>query len=255
MENFDRTLDILVNGRLVRNYARARLFGKERLGLYPSLFMLSLWNIPEDEYLLLSRAHEITIKHGEVILASGAVADVFRYSERKGTEVQVAFSPGLMLWGSSVSLDVAAGTRVSEIVSQLLDRSGAGVELLSFPGEDPIVTRGQAFFGRASECIEEILSKAEARCCLVPSGLCVIPKKGLPVSMVLTEEDLTEPPFFTCGPELVLRTGPAGWTLGKHIEYRYGWAKGRGLIEERMLNLDTDDSTWMVELLVTNYES
>ena len=155
MENFDRTLDILVNGRLVRNYARARLFGKERLGLYPSLFMLSLWNIPEDEYLLLSRAHEITIKHGEVILASGAVADVFRYSERKGTEVQVAFSPGLMLWGSSVSLDVEAGTRVSEIVSQLLDRSGAGVELLSFPGEDPIVTRGQAFFGRASECIEE----------------------------------------------------------------------------------------------------
>ena len=208
MENFDRTLDILVNGRLVRNYARARLFGKERLGLYPSLFMLSLWNIPEDEYLLLSRAHEITIKHGEVILASGAVADVFRYSERKGTEVQVAFSPGLMLWGSSVSLDVEAGTRVSEIVSQLLDRSEAGVELLSFPGEDPIVTRGQAFFGRASECIEEILSKAEARCCLVPSGLCVIPKNGLPVSMVLTEEDLTEPPFFTCGPELLyLRTG------------------------------------------------
>ena len=153
MENFDRTLDILVNGRLVRNYARARLFGKERLGLYASLFMLSLWNIPEDEYLLLSRAHEITIKHGEVILASGAVADVFRYSERKGTEVQVAFSPGLMLWGSSVSLDVEAGTRVSEIVSQLLDRSGAGVELLSFPGEDPIVTRGQAFFGRASECV------------------------------------------------------------------------------------------------------
>ncbi len=26
-------------------------------------------------------------------------------------------------------------------------------------------------------------------------------------------------------------------------------------IRHRMLNLDTDDSTWMVELLVTNYES
>ena len=255
MDNFDRTLDILVNGIPVKNYARARLFGKERLGLYPSLFMLTLWNIPEDEYLLLSRAHEITIKHGDIILASGAVADVFRYSEIKGTEVQVAFSPGLMLWGSSVSLDVEAGTSISEIVRRMLDRSEAEVELLSFPGRDPVVTRGQAFFGRVSECIEEILSKAEARCCLVPSGLCVIPKKGLPVSMILTQEDLKEPPFFTCGPEVVLRTGLAGWTLGKHIEYHYGWVKGRGLIEERMLNLDTEDGNWTVELLVTEYDS
>ena len=274
MDSFNRTLSVFADGEPVTSSARTKLLGHEGLGLYPSLFMLNLLNLAEEDYLLLSRAREVEVRHGEVVLASGLVSDVFRNMKKNGTETHVAIAPGLALWEAVVSVDVEAGASVSETVRRLLEASGTGVQLLSFPGEDPVSTRGQAFFGRAAECIIEALSRngrdgsvvpAEhvtsrtvplfRRACLVPSGLCVIPREGLPVSMVLTEEDLTEPPFFTCGPELVLRTGPAGWTLGKHIEYRYGWAKGRGLIEERMLNLDTDDSTWMVELLVTNYES
>ena len=37
--------------------------------------------------------------------------------------------------------------------------SGTGIQLLSFPGEDPVSTRGQVFFGRAAECIEEALTR------------------------------------------------------------------------------------------------
>ena len=124
------------------------------------------------------------------------------------------------------------------------------MQLLSFPGEDPVSTRGQALFGRAAECIEETLGKAGARCCLVPSGLCVIPKEGLPVSMVLTEEDLQEAPAFNCGGDMILRTGPAGWTLGKYAEVRYGGMSSRGLFSERLLNLDTGDGPWRVELVI-----
>ena len=109
MENFDRTLDILVNGRLVRNYARARLFGKERLGLYPSLFMLNLLNLAEEDYLLLSRAREVEVKHGEVVLVSGLVSDVFRNTKKNGTETHVAIAPGLVLWEAVVSVDVESG--------------------------------------------------------------------------------------------------------------------------------------------------
>ena len=119
-----------------------------------------------------------------------------------------------------------------------------------FPGEDPASSRGQAFFGRAAECIEEELSKCGARCCLVSSGLCVIPAEGLPVSMTLTEEDLAEAPSFNCGGEMILRTGPAGWTLGKYAEVRYGGTISKGLISERLLNLDTGDGPWRVELVI-----
>jgi hypothetical protein len=52
----DRTLTILADGEPVIGYARARLLGTERLGLFPSLFMLHLWNVAEDDYFLLSRS-------------------------------------------------------------------------------------------------------------------------------------------------------------------------------------------------------
>ena len=222
----------------------------EGLGLYPSLFMLTLSNLAEEDYLLLSRARDVEVKHGEVVLVSGLVSDVFRNMKKNGTETHVAISPGLALWEAVVSVDAERGTTVSESVRRLLEASGTGVRLLSFPGEDPVSVRGQAFFGRAAECIEESLGKAGARCCLVPSGLCVIPKDGLPVSMTLTEEDLREAPAFNGGGDMILRTGPAGWTLGKYVEVRYGGTVSRGLISERLLNLDTGNGPWRVELIV-----
>ncbi len=274
MQNqMNRTLTILADGEPVCGYARARLIGAERMGLYPSLFMLHLWNVAEEDYLTLSRSREVTVMHEDVVLVSGTVSDAFRSRGKSGTEAHVAIAPGLKLWEAAVSLDVEAGVTVSETVRRLLEASGTGIQLLSFPGEDPVTTRGQAFYGRAAECIEEAISRNPpqrdggdshsvppvgvtgvtvplSRCCLVPSGLCVVPKEGLPVSMVLTEEDLTDVPSFNCGGDMVLRTGPVGWTLGKGVEVRYGGTVNRGLISERMINLDTGDGPWRVELVV-----
>ena len=246
----DRRLTILADDEPVTGYARARLLGAERLGLYPPLFMLHLWNVAEEDYLALSRSKEVTVMHEDVVLVSGIVSDAFRYRGKSGMEAHVAIAPGLKLWEAAVSLDVEAGVTVSETIRRLLEASGTGITLLSFPGEDPVITRGQAFYGRAAECIEEALGKARARCCLVPSGLCVVPKEGLPVSMVLTEEDLTDVPSFNCGGDMVLRTGPVGWTLGKGVEVRYGGPVNRGLISERLISLDTGDGPWRVELVV-----
>ena len=246
----NRTLTILADGEPVTGYARARLIGAERMGLYPSLFMLHLWNVAEEDYLALARSKEVTVMHEDVVLVSGSVSDAFRSRGKSGMEAHVAIAPGLKLWEAAVSLDVEAGVTVSETIRRLLEASGTGITLLSFPGEDPVITRGQAFYGRAAECIEEALGKARARCCLVPSGLCVIPEEGLPVSMVLTGEDLTDVPSFNCGGDMVLRTGPVGWTLGKGVEVRYGETVNRGLITERMLNLDTGDGAWRIELVV-----
>ena len=250
INRMDRTLTIMADGEPVTGYARARLLGTEKLGLYPSLFMLHLWNVAEEDYLALSRSREVTVLHEDVVLVSGTVSDAFRSKGKSGTEAHVAIAPGLKLWEAPVSLDVEAGVTVSETIRQLLEASGTEMQLLSFPGEDPVVSRGQAFFGRAAECIEEALGKAGARCCQIPSGLCVVPKEGLPVSMVLTEEDLTDVPSFNCGGDMVLRTGPAGWTLGKGVEVRYGGTVSRGLISERMINLDTGDGAWRAELVI-----
>ena len=106
LNQMDRLLTILADGEPVTGYARARLIGTERLGLYPGLFMLHLWNVAEDDYLLLSRSREVIVKHHEAVLVSGAVSDAFRHSTKSGTEAHVAISPGSALWEASVSLDV-----------------------------------------------------------------------------------------------------------------------------------------------------
>ena len=250
MDNSERTLSVFADGEPVTSSARTRLIGHEGLRLYPFLFMLNLLNLAEEDYLLLSRAREVEVKYREVVLVSGIVSDVFRNAKKNGTETHVAVSPGLDLWEAVVSVDVEAGVSVSETVRRLLEASGTGIQLLSFPGEDPVSTRGQAFFGRTAECIEVALSKCGARCCLVYSGILVIPKEGLPVSMVLTEEDLQEAPAFNGGGDMILRTGTAGWTLGKFVEVRYGGMSSTGLISERLLNQDTGDGPWRVELVV-----
>jgi hypothetical protein len=250
MDNLDRTLSVFADGEPVTGWARAKLLGSEQLGLAPGLFMLTLVNLSEEDYLLLSRAREVTVKHEEVVLLSGFVADVLRSRGKNGTETHAAVSPGLSLWEAVVSLDLEAGASVSETVRRLLEASGTGIPLLAFPGADPAAIRGQAFFGRAAECIEDALSKCGARCCLVPSGLCVIPQEGLPVSITLTEEDLTAPPSLNSGGDMVLQTGPAGWTLGKYAEVRCGEVSGRGVIAERLLNLDTGEGPWRAELIV-----
>ena len=159
MDSFNRTLSVFADGEPVTSSARTKLLGHEGLGLYPCLFMLNLLNLAEEDYLLLSRAREVEVKHGEVVLVSGLVSDVFRNTKKNGTETHVAVSPGLALWEAVVSVDVESGVSVSETVRQLLEASGTGVQLLSFPGEDPVSTRGQAFFGRAAECIIEALSR------------------------------------------------------------------------------------------------
>lgn len=66
INRMDRTLTIMADGEPVTGYARARLLGTEKLGLYPSLFMLHLWNVAEEDYLALSRSREVTVLHIEL---------------------------------------------------------------------------------------------------------------------------------------------------------------------------------------------
>ena len=168
----------------------------------------------------------------------------------EGTVTEVLFSAGLRLWEAPVSLSVEAGVTVSETVRRILSDSGTGLPLLSFPGEDPVRARGQAFSGRAAECVVSALSAADARACLTPSGLCVIPSSGLPVSMTLTEHDLTDVPVRAGSNLLVLRTKVAGWPLGKTVSVQWQGETAEGLVTERSVDADSAEGSWETEILM-----
>lgn len=246
----DRTLEILADGVPVPAPGRLRLSGRDRLGLFPEPWTLTLSNLSEESFLRLSRSAEIAVRHEGKLLAAGRTADVFRRPSPEGTLTFACFSPGLPLWEAPVSLSLEAGVTVSETVRRLLEASGTGLRLLSFPGRDPVLPRGQAFLGRAAECLEEALSAAGARACLTPAGLCAVPEEGLPVTLSLSEADLLSAPSAAAGGRLVLRTDPAGWSVGQALSVSWNRVTARGLVAERAVEADTARGPWQAEMIV-----
>ena len=245
-----RKLTVFADGRPVTGFRHARLTGRDAVGLYPMPFTLRLWNLAESDCHLLQAARTLSVRHDGSVLASGDAADVRRMTVPEGTLTEVVFATGLRLWEAPVSLSVEAGVSVSETVRRILEASGTGITLLSFPGEDPLRIRGQAFSGRAAECIGEALSAAGARGYLTEAGLCVVPASGLPVSMELSPADLLEDPVSVCGNRMLLRTRIMGWPLGKVISVKRKDGSAAGLVLERSVDADNLEGKWESEMLM-----
>ena len=251
MENkLVRRLSVAADGQPVTGFRHARLSGRDALGLCPMPFTLRIWNLAESDYYRLCAAGKIAVSSVDSVLAAGVVSDVYRHAVPEGTLTEVVFSAGLKLWETPVSLSVEAGVTVSESVRRILDESGTGIPLLSFPGEDPVRSRAQAFYGRAAECIEEALSAAGARGYLTEAGLCVVPSSGLPVSMELSEADLLDDPVKVGAGLLLLRTRITGWLLGKRISVKWKNESAEGLVLERSVDADNLEGKWGSELLM-----
>lgn len=255
MTDLNRTLSIFADGEEITGFRHARLTGRDALGLYPMPFTLRLWNPAEEETLKLAAAKALAVLHENSVLASGSISDVYRKTVPEGTLTEIVFAAGLSLWEAPVSLSVEAGVSVSETVRRILEASGTGIRLLSFPGNDPVRTRGQAFTGRAAECVEEALSAAGARGTLTEAGLCVVPSEGLPISLILSPADLLEAPVFVGGHRLLLRTRITGWPLGKELSVSWKGGSAEGLVLERSVDADNLEGNWQGEMLIQIHNS
>ena len=257
-----RSLSVVPDGGFFPFSGRMRLSGKDELSLFPALFTLELWNLPEEYYLRLVRAQRIFVSHDGACLVSGSIRDVFRRPVPEGVLTTVAVSLGLELWEAVVSLSVPAGTPISEAVRRILDASGTGIPLLSFPKPDPALPRVLACFGRAAECIAAALSRhserseESPRAMLTPSGLMVVPPNGLSEAIRMTDTDLTDTVTFAGGALrgtkqlAVLSAAVSGWRPGQTVEVRQGSTSFRGIIVSRSVDADTASGPWKSEMIV-----
>ena len=248
-KNLFRSLTVLADGEQVTGFCYAHLTGREALGLLPLPFTLRILNLPDSGAGQLRAAKGVTVLRDNSLLAYGRISAVLRQNMPEGALTEVFFSPGLTLWEAPVSLSVEAGVSVSETLRRILEASGTGIPLLAFPGEDPLRSRGQAFYGRAAECAEEALSAVPARACLSPAGLRVIPAEGLPVSLHLSERDLIDVPFFTDG-QMILRTTVTGWPIGEKVSVKWKNGSAEGLVVERRVDINTHGGRWESTLII-----
>lgn len=245
-----RSLTVLADGERVTGLSRVSLTGRETLGLEPLPFVLRVWNPADSACAMLAAARRVSVLRDDSLLAAGWTAGVYRRTVPEGMITEVAFSPNLMLWEAPVSLSVEAGASVSETVQKILEASGTGIRLLPCAGPDPMFSRGQAFYGRAAECVNDVLSAVPARGYMTEAGLCAVPAEGQPVSLVLTEKDLTDEPVFTDG-KMILRTKPVGWPPGKRAKVKWKNESAEGLVTERSIDADNMTGSWQAEIILT----
>ena len=251
MAETDRHLTVFADGEPFAPDSRFRLSGTARIGLFPSLFLLQCWNLSDSDIFRLRNTNELSVMREDSCLAFGQISDVYVRTVPEGTVTTAAFSLGLDLWESRISLSVPSGVSVSETLRRILSASGTGIQLLSFPGEDPVFSRGQAFCGRAADCITAVLSAVSAVPYLVPAGLCVIPAEPLEATLHLKGKDLTDRPAFADdGRKMILSTTVTGFQPGEEMTLEAEGKIYSGMFLERMVEADTAMGPWNTHLLL-----
>ena len=264
-----RDFHVLLDGQSFSKGTGFRLTGRVNLYLYPDLFVLQCRNLPREGIFQLQNARQISVLSNDSCLASGQISDVYTQTVPEGTVTVAAFSLGLDLWNAEVCVSCPAGISISDDVRTILEASGTGIQLLSFPGEDPLPLRGRAYVGKAAEAISQALSHCNgigtddvptihssriaacARGFLTPAGLQVIPKDPLPASLHLTEADLTDRPVFAdSGRKMILSTNVVGFQPGDEMTLSFEGTTTKGLITSRMVDADSYAGPWKTELLI-----
>ena len=246
-----RDFHVLLDGQSFSKGTGFRLTGRVNLYLYPDLFVLQCRNLPREGIFQLQNARQISVLSNGSCLASGQISDVYTQTVPEGTVTFAAFSLGLNLWNAEVSVSCPAGTSISDDVRTILEASGTGIQLLSFPGENPLPLRGRAYAGKAAEAVASALSQASARGFLTPAGLQVIPKDPLSASLHLTEADLTDRPVFAdSGRKMILSTNVVGFQPGDEMTLSFEGTTTKGLITSRLVDADSYAGLWRTQLLV-----
>ena len=246
-----RDFHVLLDGESFTQGTGFRLIGRVDLNLYPDLFVLQCRNLPKEGIFQLQNSRQISVLSNGSCLASGRISDVYTQTIPQGTVTIAAFSLGLDLWNAEVSVSCSAGTSISDDVRALLEASGTGIQLLSFPGEDSQPLRGRTYVGKASDAIASALSQAGARGFLTPAGLQVIPKDPLPASLHLTEADLTDRPVFAdAGRKMILSTNVVGFQPGDEMTLSFEGTTTKGLVVSRLVDADSYAGPWKTELLI-----
>ena len=191
----DRTLSIWADGQPVAQdrEGHMRLMGHHTQTLYPDLFLLYSWNLQDRDFWRLKNSKFLKVSHGETLLASGEIVHLTRETVEEGNLVTVSFGLGFSFWNSSVSLEVPAGTSVSDTVKQLLAAAGSEFQLLTEPENDSVFTRPQAFHGKLHEAVASVFSACGAFPYLIPAGIALREKTDAPIDTYIDMDTVSGP--------------------------------------------------------------
>lgn len=254
----DRSLTVFVGEDEIGAGCHMKLDASFMLFAFQNPAVLDIWNLSEKSKWRLMEGGYIEVLRGDDVLAYGEVMEVKTFVDKKGFVTRVTFSASHSLMQSQVSLTVPAGTSASDTVRQILLKSGTGMQLLGWQGNDPVLDRPQSFFKRAAFAIEDVCNAAGVKVAYSPQGIWTVPEdfedvqnSSFPVYHLSALNYHVSPSIQDGNATLML--DPAGWRVGQWIEFQdedEPDAEYEGLIINHKIAADNLDGYWYSLLTV-----
>ena len=223
---------------------RFRARGKSTMTLLPDLFIVDIYNLPEEEMAILKQASYMSVlfEKTEETLCYGEIEDIYENQQEANQLTTVVLADGKGFIESKVSKSIGAGASVRTAMASIL--SGY---MGSFLASDVRLIRGQTFSGRLSDCVSTLAKAVNARAFFTHGAVVTTAKGQAEDVKSIDDEDIIDDPFFSEG-VCIIRTKIKAYPIGIMIifdgkQYR---------LATQLLDVDNKEGPWKLELTLVD---
>ena len=239
-----RVLRVTVDGREIAADHRVRLRGKSTMTVFPDPWTIGIYGLTDEDLATLRRGAEVRVLGpGDTLLCAGPPADILQRSDEGRDVTQILLMEGEALWQSTVTLDVHAGATVEQTVRALLSRCSAPSPLAACPSLPATIPRGQTFFGRTVDALDELARAADCRGWVWRDAFWMTRiGEGIPRATI-REDDLLRPPESMTG-ALTCSTRMIGLQTGQLVRLETDTRRGIYRLAAQTIDADTHAGAW-----------
>lgn len=242
-----RPLQLFADGTQIADGYRFRAHGKGSMTLLPDLYLVDIYNLPEDDMAVLKRSSTLSVKHETIgVLCYGDIDDIYTYQQEANDITTVVVVDGKRFSELRVSKSIGPGASVRTAMASIIPSGYMG----SFLASDTRLIRGQTFSGRLADCVSTLARAVNARAFLVHGAVIVVAKGQAEQKPVLEEEDVIDTPEYAEG-TIVIRAHIVSISIGHLVNYG-----GRLLrLVAQSIDVDNLDGPWKMQLTLVNESS
>lgn len=239
-----RSLSVFADDREIAVDRRIRLRGKSTMTCLPDPWTVDVYGLSDEDAAFLRRCAIVRVLGaGDSLLCSGAPADILDLHAQGRDVTQILILEGEALWRSTVSLSLAAGTGVEQTIRALLARCSSPAPLAACPQLTAVLPRGQAFFGRTVDALNELARAADSRGWVWHDAFWLTRiGEGVPRATIREEDILREPETMTGA--LICATRMVGLQTGQLVRLQTDTHSGVFRLAAQTIDADSHSGAW-----------
>lgn len=188
------------------------------------------------------------------VLCSGSPVDIVSTTIRSQEATTIILIDGERFWRASVALSAASGTSVEQTVRLIVERCSEPTQLAYLPNAEQALGRGQTFFGRAADALDDFSRGMGWRAYTYMDAVYVVDRGTGLRETTLQEDDLFDIPH-PMRHGAMLKTDVIGMMPGQFINIRADNMHSRMRLISQTIDADNEGGPWDCVLSLVNEDA